>query len=415
MEDVYVSGIGVVTASGAGVQDFWSALTSGRSGIREVTRFDTQWLPIQVAAEIKDLEHLPDLSPEEVRRFGPINRLALSCTRSALANANLLNTKGQAKQSSMEMYLGTIHGDAGEHIRKGRKLWDQVKPRNWITLAHHLMTDNVSFGFLLKTAQLLGITGMQSINTNACTASGYAICIGAERIRQGCTDIALCGGMDLLAEAEYVGFCSLRAMAPEKCASFDIKRKGLIIGEGGGVLILESGTSLRRRKQKALAKLAGYGCSNDAYHLSIPHPEGWGTVRAVSEALRDAQLDARDIDCIVAHGTGTPLNDRIEAQAFKQVFGNQSVPVTAPKSILGHCMGAASAVEAIVGILALQKQKVPFTLNHTETDPECPVNIVQGNVLETQLHTCLTNSVGFGGNNDSLIFTQAEDEVRRYA
>jgi 3-oxoacyl-[acyl-carrier-protein] synthase II len=412
-EEVYVSGMGVATSAGIGVSDFWEAVLSGKSGIGPITRFDTQWMPRHLAGEIKELERLPHLSPTEAKSLNPINLLALSCARAALADAKLLDRDGCAVYSNMELYLGTIHGDVGDHIQQGKALWKTQDHEHWLHLAHRIMTDNVSFGFLLQTAQILGITGMQSINTNACTASGYAICTGIERIRQGYTDIAVCGGMDLLSEAEIAGFCSLRAMAAERCAPFDVNRDGVIISEGGGALILESGTSLRRRGRKAWAKVLGYGFSNDAHHLSVPHPEGRGTVRSISGALQDAQLDPETIDFVVAHGTGTLWNDRVEAQAIRTVFQEYNVPVTAPKSILGHCMGGASAVEAMVGILAMQKHKIPFTLNHTECDPECPIQVVHGKVLSKPAKICLTNSAAFGGNNDSLIFSQAEDEVRR--
>ncbi|MBN1594848.1 beta-ketoacyl-[acyl-carrier-protein] synthase family protein, partial [candidate division FCPU426 bacterium] len=201
----------------------------------------------------------------------------------------------------------------------------------------------------------------------------------------------------------------------EKCMPFDAQRQGLVFGEGAGLLVLEAEESLRRRGHTPLARLEGYGWSNDAHHLSAPHPEGWGTRQAIVQALQDAGMDPTDIDMIVAHGTGTPWNDQVEAQVFAGIFGAEGCPVTAPKSAVGHCMGAASAVEAVIGLWALQQQKIPPTPNHIQKDPACPIDVVVSGPRSKTMRACLTNSSGFGGNNISMIFTLTEKGRQRRA
>lgn len=414
MVDVYISGLGLLTPLGAGRETFWTALAAGTSGVGPVTRFSTDWLPTHIAVEIPDFRALGNVPDEEADALDPAGLLALSSARAALADAGLLTPAGRAVREDIDLVIGTTHGDLNAHVQRSRETWEQNDKARALEMTRHILRDSVSYAFLFTTAQKLGITGYQSTNTNACAASGYALTLGLERLRQGKADIALCGGVDVLAEPDYTGFCSLRALAPEKCQPFDVRRRGLVMGEAGALLVLETGESLRRRGGKAWAKFAGYGWSSDGYHLSTPHPEGLGTIRALRHALRDAGLAPEAVDCIIAHGTGTPGNDRTEAQAFKAVFGERLPPVTAPKSMLGHGMGAASAVEAAIGILAVVNQAIPPTINHTQTDPACPIEVVSPKARAATINACLTNSSGFGGNNDSLIFTRPEPEVTRH-
>ncbi|MEW6517133.1 MAG: beta-ketoacyl-[acyl-carrier-protein] synthase family protein [candidate division FCPU426 bacterium] len=406
--EVYVTGLGLNTPLGAGAEAFWPALVAGTSGVGPVTRFDTRWLPVHMAAQIKDLDGLRNLSTEEQKALDPAARLALSAGRAALADAGWLGADQRSQHGAVDLVFGTTHGDLNEHVVRCKRTWETQDLASALEVTRDIVSENVTYSFLYQMAQRLGLTGWQSTNTNACAASGYALSLAVERIRQGLADVVLAGGMDLLAEPDYTGFCSLRAMAPDCCRPFDRARRGLIMGEAGAALVLESGESLRQRGGKAYARVLGYGWSSDAYHLSTPHPEGWGTRQSVALALKDAGLKAEEIDGIVAHGTGTPGNDRTEAQAFREVFGERVPPVTAPKSMIGHAMGAASAIEAVIGVLSLKHQTLPPTINHEETDPECPVEVVR-KARSLRLRTCLTNSSGFGGNNDSLVFGEVAE------
>lgn len=405
--EVYVTGLGLNTPLGAGAETFWPALAAGASGVGPVTRFDTSWLPIHVAAEIKDLDGLRNLSAEERETWGPAARLALSVSRAALADAGWLGPDNRSRRAEVDLVFGTTHGDLNEHVVRCKRTWERQDLAGALEVTRDIVRANATYGFLHQIARRLGLAGWQSDNTNACAASGYALCLGVERIRQGLAEVVLAGGVDVLAEPDYVGFCSLRALAPDCCRPFDVARRGLVMGEAGAALVLESGDSLRRRGGQAYARVLGYGWSSDGYHLSTPHPEGWGTKRSLVLALEDAGLEPRDIDAIVAHGTGTPGNDRTEAQAFRAVFGERVPPVTAPKSMIGHAMGAASAIEAAIGVLSLRHQVLPPTINHAATDPDCPIPVVAPASRSLRLRHLVTNSSGFGGNNDSLVFGEA--------
>ncbi|MCD4814671.1 beta-ketoacyl-[acyl-carrier-protein] synthase family protein [bacterium] len=404
MQDVYITGMSVMSSISAGSDVFWQALLKGESGVGPVTRFDTSWLPIHIAAEIKDFYALGNIRDAEKKELSPVATLGLSTARAALDQAGLLDAAGKNRFPEMDLLMASIHGDLNEYLTQCKKYWETNNTAEIKDIVKDTMVNNITFGFLNQMARRLGMTGYHGMNTNACAASGYAISLGVERIRQGKTALALCGGAEVLAEADYSGFCSLRALAAEACQPFDRDRRGLIIGEGCGVLVLESGESVKQRGIIPLAKIAGYGWSADAHHLSAPHPEGWGTRQSIVLALEDAQLEPKAIGGIIAHGTGTPGNDRTEANAFADVFGKQAIPVTAPKSMLGHTMGAASVIEAIIGILSLIHQTLPPTIHHYHTDSGCPIDVVAGKPRALQSRFCLTNSSGFGGNNDSLIF-----------
>lgn len=403
--EVYVTGLGLNTPLGAGAEAFWPALLAGTSGVVTVTRFDTGWLPVHIGTEIKDLDGLRNLSPEERQQAGgPAARLALSVCRAALADAGWLGANGRSRRAEVDMVFGTIHGDLNEHVVHCKRTWESRDLVGALAVTRDIVRANASYGFPYFAAQHLGLTGWQSINTNACAASGYALSLGVERIRQGLAEVVLAGGVDVLSEADYAGFCSLRALAPDCCRPFDLARRGLVMGEAGAMLVLESGESLRRRGGRAYAQVLGCGWSSDGYHLSTPHPEGWGTKLSVLRALADAGCAAGDIDGIIAHGTGTPGNDHAEAHAFHAAFNGQVPPVTAPKSMIGHAMGAASAIEAAIGVLSLVHQCLPPTINHEHPDPDCPVPVVAPASRALRLQRVLTNSSGFGGNNDSLVF-----------
>jgi len=412
MEEVYITGLGVRTPIGSGVEQFWKALVAGTSGVGPVTRFDTSWLPTHIAAEIKDFYPQQDLTEEKTSTLEMAAELAISAGQEALANAGLLNDEGQGTRPEMDLFVGTTRGELFKYEAQSWQGWINNNEEIQKVQLKNVLLDNVTYGLLPKIARKLNLLGLQSIVTNACAAGGYAITLGAERVRQGKTHLALCGAVDVLSVSDYAGFCSLRALAPERCQPFDINRRGLVMGEAGAMLVLESGESLQRRQGRALAKLAGYGWSCDGYHISAPHPQGRGVMLALQRALLDAGKQPASIDCIIAHGTGTPGNDRVEAQAIRKVFGEAAPPVTAPKSMLGHSIGAASAVEAVIAVLSIQKSVIPPTINHEQIDPECPIDCVANQPRYKTIKACLANSSGFGGNNASLIFIHPEEEGR---
>jgi 3-oxoacyl-[acyl-carrier-protein] synthase II len=410
MEDVYVTGTGIVSAIGHDTPSFWAALVQGTSGVAPITRFNTTGLLSHLAAEIRDFpKPSPYLLPEEISHTLTTQALLFSVGREALAAAGLLSRQMQSLEPALEIAIGSNLGDFVPLLEKKSRELKTGEPAEITRVMVPLMlSDNAFRGLLFNLARRLNAGGMQCILSNACAAGAYAISLAAERIRQGKTAAALCGGVEILSEVVFSGFSNLRALAPDCCRPFDKNRQGMVFGEAAAAVILESKTSLLARGGRPLAKLSGWGWSTDAHHLSAPHPEGHGTVLALRRALARAGLAAADINCLVAHGTGTPSNDRMEARAFTEVFGKNPPPVTAPKSILGHSIGAASAVEALVGVKITQTGIIPPTINFQTPDPECALDCVPNVARRQNVLHCQTNASSFGGNNVSLIFTQPD-------
>ena len=410
MEEVYVTGLGVVSSIGHALPEFWAALTAGVSRVGPVTRFSTRGMLTHVAAEIRDFPRpSPYLLPEEMQNRLTAQLLLLSVGREALDQAGLLSAQKESLLPGLEIAIGSNLGDFVPLLEQiNRELQSSEASAIKRALVPLMLSDNAFRGLGFNLAGRLRASGAQCILSNACAAGAYAISLAAERIRQGKSQAALCGGVEILSEAVYSGFNCLRALAPARCQPFDKNRQGMVFGEAAAAMVLESQTSLRARGGRALARLAGWGWSADAYHLSAPHPAGRGTVLALRRALALARLDPGQIDCLVAHGTGTPSNDRAEAGAFLEVFGKNPPPATAPKSVLGHSIGAASAVEALVGVQIVQTGMIPPTINYETPDPDCPLDVVPNVARRQNVTHCQTNALSFGGNNVSLIFTQPD-------
>jgi 3-oxoacyl-[acyl-carrier-protein] synthase II len=408
MEEVYVTGLGIVSPIGHNTSSFWDALTQGISGVGPLTRFNAAGLFSHMAAEIRDFPG-PSFQffPSEIPPDLTAQTLLLSVGREALGQAGLLSEKKQSLKPGLEMVFGSNLGDFVPRLEQEKRKFPAQETSQFKNLAKSLLLTHTAFrGLLFNLASSLHAGGNQTVLSNACSAGGYAISWGAERIRQGKTAIALCGGVEILSEAVFTGFSCLRALAPVCCQPFDKNRQGIVLGEAAAALVLESKTSLRARGAQPLARLAGWGWSADAHHLSAPHPQGRGTVLALRRAQELAGLVPGEIDCLVAHGTGTPSNDRVEAGAFLEVFGKNPPPVTAPKSMLGHSLGAASAVEALVGVKITQSGIIPPTINFQTPDPDCPIDCVPNQARRKTVARCQANASSFGGNNVSLIFVQ---------
>jgi len=244
----------------------------------------------------------------------------------------------------------------------------------------------------------------------ACAAGNYAAANAMECLRAGTADLMLAGGSDSFSRITYTGFARLGAIATEKCQPFDLNRKGMVPGEGAAVLVLEPADIAERRGARIYAELVGYGLSCDAYHMTASHPEGAGAARAMNGALKDAGLRPEDVDYVSAHGTGTPTNDRLETASFKKVFGDVAhrVPISSAKSMLGHTMGAASAIEAAICSLAIARGWIPPTVNYETPDPDCDLDYVPNQARECRVDVAMNNAYAFGGNNASLILSRYE-------
>jgi 3-oxoacyl-[acyl-carrier-protein] synthase II len=397
---VFVTGVGVVSSLGFGREAFWDALVSGRSGESEVTLFDTSGLSRHVACEVKDFRARDFLTAVEARRMGRCSAMTVAAARMAAEDAGVLD--GALRGERTSVILGTTMGEAnilGEleaaWFHRGDEAITIAKlPRYGTTLLP------------IHVARAFGALGMVQTLPAACAAGNYAIGFAADQIRAGRADVVISGAAELIEKLQFAGFCRLAAMAPAHCQPFDAQRKGILLGEGAGILILESEEHLVRRGGRALAEVGGYGLACDAHHITRPHPEGEGSLHAMRRALQASGIGPEDVDFINAHGTGTHANDPVESKVIRQVFGERRIPVTSNKGALGHCMGAASAIEAIACVLSLEHGVVPPTVHHQHLDEACDVDVVADQPLRGPFKVTLNNALAFGGYDAVACFAR---------
>lgn len=399
-EAIVVTGIGAVTPVGIGKQATWEALLAGRSGISEVESFDTAAYNVHRGGEVRGFapqQHLRTLDPASL---GRASQLAAAAARLALTDAGVDPVTVEAARAGVAM--GTTSGEPQEVERfddcmVAERLGD-VDERFIALYPCHAIAGNV--------AAEVGFGGPNAMIPTACAAGNYAVAHACDLLRAGRADLMLAGGADCFSRITYTGFARLGAIAPERCQPFDRERQGMIPGEGAAVLVLEPLSRARARGARIYAEVAGYGLSCDAHHMTGAHPEGDGAARAMNMALRLSRLEAADVDYVSAHGTGTPTNDKLETIAVHRVFGDgaRRVPVSSIKSMLGHTMGAASAIEAAVCALAVAEGVVPPTINHETADPECDLDVVPNEAREIDVRVAMNNAYAFGGNNASVIF-----------
>ncbi|HEV3469716.1 MAG TPA: beta-ketoacyl-[acyl-carrier-protein] synthase family protein [Pyrinomonadaceae bacterium] len=401
---VVITGIGLVTPVGAGRERVWDNLLAGRSGVTPVESFDAARYGVRFGAEVKDFrpgDYLPDT---DASSMGRASQFAVAAARMALADAGV--APGDLEPGRAGVSMGTTSGEpreverfddlrlAGEEGRLGAEFAARYPC--------HRIPANV--------AGALGLSGVNLMTPAACAAGNYAIAYAADALAAGRADLMLAGGSDSFSRITYAGFARLGAIAPERCQPFDRNRRGMIPGEGACVLVLETLRRAARRGARAYAEVAGYGLTCDAHHMTAAHPEGDGAARVMAAALADAGLRPEDVDYISAHGTGTPTNDRLETVAVKRLFKEHAyrVPMSSIKSMIGHTMGAASAVEAAVCALAVREGRVPPTVNLEEPDPECDLDYVPGRARELRVDVAMNNAYAFGGNNSSLVLRRCE-------
>lgn len=401
MPRVYVTGLGVVSSIGLGVDAYWKALLDGVSGISEVSLFDTSLLGRNLAGEIKIFDPKDHLTQAEQQRVGRCSAFAVAAARMAVEHSGLKGEQIQGERTSV--VIGTTMGEAN--------VLGELQ-RSWIHQGEAAVkTDQLprygSSLLPLHVARAFGAKGIAQTLPAACAAGNYAIGFGADLIRSGRAEVVIAGATEVLEKLEYAGFVRLGAVAPDKVQPFDKNRKGLILGEGAGILILESESHAIRRNATVLAEVGGYGLACDAHHITRPHPDGVGSLQAMSEAIESSGLFPSDIDHINAHGTATPSNDPAEAVVIKKIFCEKRVPITSIKSMIGHCMGAASALEAVACIKTITDGVVPPTVNHEELDEHCDVEVVT-TPTNMKVKTVLNNALAFGGYDAVVCFAQAD-------
>jgi 3-oxoacyl-[acyl-carrier-protein] synthase II len=397
---VYVTGMGVVSALGLGRKAFWDALLSGRSAARPVTLFDTAELGRELGCEVPDFRPRDHLSVAEARRVGRCSAFAIAAARMAVKDAGI--DLSRLDRDRTDVVLGTTMGEV-DVISELESAWlhrgeDAVAVSKLARYGTTLLPVHV--------ARAVGARGLVQALPAACAAGNYAIGFAYDQIQRGRADVVITGASEILDKVQFAGFVRLGAIAPERCQPFDRERKGLLIGEGAAILVLESEEHALRRGAVPLAEVGGYGLSCDAYHITRPHPEGKGSIYAMREAIRNSGLSPEQIDFVNAHGTGTPANDQVESLVMKQVFGARRVPLSSIKSMLGHCMGAASALEAVTCVESTLSGTYPPTINFEHPDPECDVDLVANAPRQGKADVVLNNSLAFGGYDAVVSFAR---------
>lgn len=406
---VVVTGVGAVTPVGNSVGEMWDALVNGRSGIAPVTQFDASQHSSRIAGEVKDFDATEWMSPKEMERNDPFVRFAIAAAKQALADSGLQIEEANADR--VGVLIGSGIGGTRTWEEQNAILVERGPSRVSPFFVPMLIADMASGQVSIMT----GARGPNSAVVTACATGSHAIGDATEIIRRGDADAMIAGGAEAAVRPlAMAGFCSMRALSTRNddyahaSRPFDKERDGFVIGEGAGVVVLEEYESARSRGADIYGEVAGYGMSGDAHHITLPAPGGEGAQRCMAHALRNAGIQPDQIDYINAHGTSTPPNDRFETQAIKAVFGDDlahRVPVSSTKSMTGHLLGAAGAVEAIVCLLAIRHGVLPPTINYLVPDPECDLDYVPNEARQTEVRFALSNSFGFGGHNASLLFT----------
>jgi 3-oxoacyl-[acyl-carrier-protein] synthase II len=401
---IVVTGIGVVSSIGVGREPFWNNLLAGCCGISQVESFDTSGYKVHQGAEVKEFrgeEHITKLNPCSL---GRASQFAIAAARLALVDGDI-DLRSTAPHR-IGVSIGTTSGEPGiiEQFddRYIANELDCVGPEFIRSYPCNVIAEHVASEF--------DLAGVNMTIPAACAAGNYAIANAFDVLQSGRADVMLAGGADCFSRITYAGFARLGAIAPEICQPFDRNRKGMVPGEGAGILVLESLDRARARGARVYAEIAGYGLSCDAHHMTAAHPLGDGPGRAMEMALKESRTGIDQVSYISAHGTGTATNDRLETIAVKRVFKDfaYSIPISSIKSMLGHTMGAASAIEAAVCALAVRCGLIPPTIHLQEPDPDCDLDYVPNYARERRVDVAMNNAYAFGGNNASLILKQCE-------
>jgi 3-oxoacyl-[acyl-carrier-protein] synthase II len=406
---VVVTGLGAITPVGNTAPETWRAAVAGESGIGWISTFETDDLPVRIAAEVKDFDPSGLASPKELRRLDRNVLLALGAANEAVADANL--------NGFDPMRVGIVFGSAiGGFI--GIMEQEQVlRERGAARVSPYFIPNVLVDSASGQLAISLGIRGPNYAPVSACATGSHAVGEGAETIRRGDADAILAGGTEAcLHPLILAGFTAMRGLAvenedpPRASRPFDATRAGFVMGEGACVLVLEELEAARARGSKIYAEVLGYGASNDAYHMAAPEPEAVGVAEMMRSALERAEVEPERVGYINAHGTSTPLGDAAETKAIKDVFGDHAyeLAVSSTKSVMGHCFGAAGAIEAMMCVLAVRDGVLPPTINYQNPDPACDLDYVPNESRETEVEVALSNAMGLGGHNACVLIGRAD-------
>jgi 3-oxoacyl-[acyl-carrier-protein] synthase II len=406
---VVVTGLGTRTSLGSTVDELWDNLLSGRSGVSSIERVDVSDITTKIAAEVKDFDPTEFMSTRDARRMDRSSQFFWVATKQALEDAGLAYEEDDPEALRAGVLAGTGIGGI-ETMEEQIGILEDRGPSRLSPFGIAKIISNMAGGVASIDFNLYG---PNATTVTACAASANAIGDGAAVIARGAADVMVAGGGEAsITRFALAGFAAARAMStrnddPEGASRpFDLTRDGFVMGEGAAVLILEELEHARARGARIYGEVLGYGMSADGYHITLPRPGGAGAARAMSAAVEDAGLDLSEIDYINAHGTSTPANDKTETTAIKTVFGESaySIPVSSTKSMTGHLLGAAGAIESLACLLAIRDGVLPPTINYKNPDEECDLDYVPNTSREVEIRTAMTNSFGFGGHNVSLVF-----------
>jgi len=394
---VVVTGLGAISSIGLDKDAFWENLIKAKSGISKIDLFDTAHFKRHNGGQIKNFNPAEFIPGKLIKFLGRASCFAIAATKLALKDAKINLT--ELKTKSPGVIIGTTMAEANVLDFSVAKLLREESDEITATLLLNAFSPSIprNIGYFFKLKGPVNV-----LFPNACAAGNYAVGYGYDLIRDGELDMAIVGGAEALSRVAFQGFQRLYAMAQEVCLPFDKERKGMLLGEGAGILILESEESALKRGAEIYAEVSGYGLSCDAHHMVAPKRDG--IKMAMQKAIANSGLSVEDIDYISAHGTGTVQNDKEEASAIRELFGKENTPASSIKSMLGHTMGAASALEAIVCCLAIKNGIVPPTINFKTPDPECDIDCVANIARKIPAKYCLNNGFAFGGNNCCVVF-----------
>jgi 3-oxoacyl-[acyl-carrier-protein] synthase II len=394
---VVITGLGVISAIGDNLTDFRTALFAGRSGIRPVTLFDVFEYPCRFGGQVECSDLTAGFAAKEIKRVSRCDLLGLIAAREAMADAGLT---GSTAGDDQGVVLGAGAGGmlSWEVFRRAQLEQRKAPAAGLLASPPCTLTD--------RLARVYGMTGYRATVTTACSSSTTAIGVLYDLIRSGDLELGLSGGSEALCELTFTGFNALRVMSDAPCRPFDRDRKGLSLGEGAAVLVLESYEHAVERGARIYAEVCGYAINSDAYHMTAPHPEGRGMCHVMEQALVNTGISAGQVDYINAHGTATQVNDPLETKAVKTVFGpdGKTPLISSTKSMIGHCLGAAGGIEALATVLAVAERMAPPTAGLEIPDPACDLDYVPGRGRPASIEYAISNSFAFGGNNACIVF-----------
>ncbi len=401
---VVITGMSAITPIGIGLQEFWTGLLEGRSGIAEITRFDASDYTSKIAGEVKDFDVACYIDKKEARRMDRFTHLAVAGAVMAVEDAGIKTDGIDADRAGIILGCG-IGGM--ETLENTARVLHEKGPGRVSPFFVPMMIGNMAGG---QAAITLGFKGPNVTLVSACASSTHAIGDAFRTVQRGDAEVMVTGGAEAsITPLALAGFCSMKALStrndePQKASRpFDGARDGFVMGEGAGLLVLESLEHAQKRGAKIYAEVLGYGATADAHHITAPAPGGEGAARAMKIAINDAGLTTDDVDYINAHGTSTELNDKYETMSIKSVFGHKVPPVSSIKSMTGHLLGAAGGVEMVATAFAVKNDIIPPTINYENPDPECDLDYVPNKPREALVNYALSNSLGFGGHNATVL------------